>query len=199
MVTRGTDHLLGLLRTGAGVSRACAGAIPLTQDYKTAQNYNQRDESQRASWLHGARSKGAGAKTARGRCVYCGSLAVEKRPSKPNGAPAPWAQIGRRIGSFEHCQWRARGGDNDLSNIAWACLWCNTWESERRKGATDHGGFHPPPDDPAAIDTLVRPNLLARLKLRLKKARADEARDDWLSRACRQGSSGTRSREMKPA
>jgi hypothetical protein len=112
---------------------------------------------------------------ARGRCVYCGSLAVEKRPSKPNGAPAPWAQIGRRIGSFEHCKWRARGGDNDLSNLAWSCLWCNTWERERRKGATDHGGFHPPPDDPAAIETLVRRDLLTRLKRQLKKARADEA------------------------
>jgi hypothetical protein len=39
------------------------------------------------------------------------------------------------------------------------------------------------PDDPAAIDTFVRPNLLARLKLRLKKARADKAWDDWLEAA----------------
>jgi hypothetical protein len=32
MVTLGTDHLLGLLRTGVGVSRACAGAILPTKD-----------------------------------------------------------------------------------------------------------------------------------------------------------------------
>ncbi len=85
----------------------------------------------------------------RGRCVYCGSLAVENRPSKPNGAPAAWAQVGRRIGTLEHQYWRAAGGDNDLSNLAWCCLWCNTWESERRQGATDHGGFYPQDDGPA--------------------------------------------------
>jgi hypothetical protein len=88
---------------------------------------------------------------ARGRCAYCGSLAVENRPSQPNGAPAAWAQVGRRIGSLEHRRWRALGSDNDLTNLAWCCLWCNTWESERRQGATDHGGFHPPPDDPGSI------------------------------------------------
>jgi hypothetical protein len=86
-----------------------------------------------------------------GRCIYCDSLAVEKRPSKPDGSPAPWEHIGRRIGSLEHLQWRFGGGDNDPANIAWACLWCNTHPSERRKGATDHGGFHPPPDDPEEI------------------------------------------------
>ena len=84
----------------------------------------------------------------RGRCAHCGSLAVERRPSKPNGAPLPWAQIGRRIGSLEHHQWRIHGGDNDLSNLRWSCLWCNTWPSERRQGATDHGGFYPN-DEPA--------------------------------------------------
>jgi hypothetical protein len=82
---------------------------------------------------------------AKGRCAHCGSLAVEGRPSKPNGAPLPWAQIGRRIGSFEHLEWRIRGGGNDLSNLAWSCLWCNTWPGERRPGATDHGGFYPDP------------------------------------------------------
>lgn len=40
--------------------------------------------------------------SARGRCAHCGSLAVENRPSKPNGAPAPWAAVGRRIGSLGH-------------------------------------------------------------------------------------------------
>lgn len=82
--------------------------------------------------------------TARGRCAHCGSLAVENRPSNPiTGAPLPWAQIGRRIGSLEHVRWRFGGGDNDLSNLAWSCLWCNTWRGERRSLATDHGGFYP--------------------------------------------------------
>src|SRR6266568_2918955 len=65
---------------------------------------------------------------ARGRCAYCGSLAVEGRPSNPHtGAPLPWAQVGRRVGSLSHLQWRVDGGDNDLSNLKWSCLWCNTW------------------------------------------------------------------------
>lgn len=82
--------------------------------------------------------------TARGRCAHCGSLAVENRPSNPiTGAPLPWAQIGRRIGSLEHVRWRFGGGDNDLSNLAWACLWCNTWPQERRPQAPDHGGYYP--------------------------------------------------------
>jgi hypothetical protein len=34
---------------------------------------------------------------ARGRCGTCGSLAVERRPSRPNGAPAPWEAVGRRV------------------------------------------------------------------------------------------------------
>jgi hypothetical protein len=80
---------------------------------------------------------------ARGRCVHCGSLAVEPRPSKPSGTPAPWAQVGRRIGSLEHHEWRVRGGGNDSPNLAWSCLWCNTWPEERRRGAVDHGGFYP--------------------------------------------------------
>lgn len=79
----------------------------------------------------------------RGRCAHCGSLALENRPSNPvTGAPVPWAQIGRRIGSLEHVRWRFGGGDNDLSNLAWSCLWCNTWPSERRRDATDHGGYY---------------------------------------------------------
>lgn len=80
---------------------------------------------------------------AKGRCAHCGSLAVEGRPSSPTGAPFPWAQVGRRIGSLEHARWRYGGGGNDLSNLAWACLWCNTWPSERRPKALDHGGHYP--------------------------------------------------------
>jgi hypothetical protein len=80
---------------------------------------------------------------ARGRCAYCGSLAVEKRPSSLTGAPIAWAQVGRRIGSLEHARWRYGGGDNNLDNLAWVCLWCNTWPSERRHHAEDYGGFYP--------------------------------------------------------
>lgn len=80
---------------------------------------------------------------AKGRCVHCGSLAVEDRPSSPTGAPLPWAQIGRRIGSLEHVKRRFERGDNDLPNLAWACLWCNTWPPERRPSAVDHGGHYP--------------------------------------------------------
>jgi len=81
--------------------------------------------------------------TARGRCTHCYSLAVESRPSRPNGVPLPWASIGRRIGSLGHVISRFHGGRNTLENLAWSCLWCNTWQSERRLGATDHGGLFP--------------------------------------------------------
>jgi hypothetical protein len=80
---------------------------------------------------------------ANGRCAHCGSLAVEPRPSGPNGRPEPWAHIGRRIGSLGHRLARFNGGTNDAANLCWSCLWCNTWPSERRPGATDRGGIHP--------------------------------------------------------
>jgi hypothetical protein len=81
---------------------------------------------------------------AKGRCFHCNSFATENRPSNPiTGAPLPWAQVGRRIGSLDHIKWRFGGGGNDSSNLVWACLWCNTWPSERRRMATDHGGFYP--------------------------------------------------------
>lgn len=72
---------------------------------------------------------------ARGRCVYCGSLAIERCPS---GA---WGLVGRRIGSLEHLNGDC--GDNDPSNLAWACHWCNTKPDERCRNALDHGGFYP--------------------------------------------------------
>lgn len=81
--------------------------------------------------------------TARGRCSHCYSLALESRPSKPNGTPLPWASIGRRIGSLGHVVSRFHGGSNSLENLAWSCVWCNAWQSERRPGATDHGGLFP--------------------------------------------------------
>jgi hypothetical protein len=81
--------------------------------------------------------------TARGRCAHCYSLAVEPRPSQPNGAPLPWGSVGRRIGSLGHVISRFHDGRNALENLAWSCLWCNTWQSERRPRATDHGGLFP--------------------------------------------------------
>lgn len=80
---------------------------------------------------------------AKGRCEYCRSLAVENRPAAPNGKPLPWAQVGRRIGSLGHRLARFNGGSNASGNLTWACLWCNTWPSERRPVATDHGGIPP--------------------------------------------------------
>ena len=85
--------------------------------------------------------------TAAGRCVHCGALAVEPRPTAPSGAPARWAQVGRRIGSLAHVRPRILGGANAAANLAWSCLWCNTWPEERVAGARDHGGIQP--DDSA--------------------------------------------------
>ena len=76
---------------------------------------------------------------ARGRCAYCGSLAVESRPSTPTGRPTAWAPVGRRIGSLGHVVARFHGGLNTPANLVWSCLWCNTWPSERVRGATDRG------------------------------------------------------------
>ena len=56
----------------------------------------------------------------KGHCRYCGSLALENRPSKPNGAPFPWEHIGRRIGSLEHIESRFDGGENEKRNLAWS-------------------------------------------------------------------------------
>lgn len=77
---------------------------------------------------------------AKGRCCYCGSLCVEKAPTK-NGKLAPWGHIGRRIGSLEHKIRRIDNGDNTIDNFDWCCNWCNTWGDQRIPGATDHGGI----------------------------------------------------------
>lgn len=74
---------------------------------------------------------------AHGQCAYCGSLAVERLPR------GPWGHIGRRIGSLGHQLARFNGGPNTPANLAWCCMWCNTWPEERIKGATDHGGYFP--------------------------------------------------------
>jgi hypothetical protein len=80
---------------------------------------------------------------AKGRCAHCNSLAIENRPSTPNGYPLPWSQVGRRIGSLGHRIARYQGGSNAPANLCWSCLWCNTWIDERRIGAIDHGGYYP--------------------------------------------------------
>jgi hypothetical protein len=78
-----------------------------------------------------------------GTCAYCGSLAVQKRPSTTTGQPLPWEDAGRRIGSLSHIVSRFDGGTNMPDNLCWSCLWCNTDRSEGRLGATDHGGIQP--------------------------------------------------------
>jgi hypothetical protein len=96
---------------------------------------------------------------ARGRCAYCGSLAIENRPSDPHrGSPTSWEHIGRRIGSLDYIQSRVSGGDNDPANLAWSCLWCNTWTDERRPGAKDYGGYYPDlqgEPDPKQSETIL--------------------------------------------
>lgn len=82
---------------------------------------------------------------ARGRCVHCGSFCVERLPYDGT-VKLPWEQVGRRIGSVDHIESRVTGGGNERENLAWACMWCNTWLSEREQGATDHGGLYPPDD-----------------------------------------------------
>lgn len=80
---------------------------------------------------------------AQGQCAHCGSLAVEHRRSSADGSPLPWEHVGRRIGSLGHKLARFNGGSNNPQNLCWSCLWCNTWPTERRPGAADHGGHYP--------------------------------------------------------
>lgn len=81
---------------------------------------------------------------AKGRCMYCGSLAVENRPSHATkGSPLPWEHVGRRIGSLEHINPYLDGRINSLSNLGWACLWCNTHRDERIPLAAGQGGYYP--------------------------------------------------------
>ena len=78
----------------------------------------------------------------RGGCAHCGSLAVENRPSRPDGAPVlgygrPTGWVAEATGSAGSTVATTR------ANLVWSCLWCNTWLGERRPGATDHGGYFP--------------------------------------------------------
>lgn len=79
--------------------------------------------------------------SAKGQCFHCRSLAVEKRPSNSKGHPVTWEHVGRRIGSLGHLVARFHGGDNDIDNLKWSCLWCNVWPDERIEGAKDHGAI----------------------------------------------------------
>lgn len=81
---------------------------------------------------------------ANGRCSYCSSLAVESRPSHPEtGAPLAWEHVGRRVGSLEHVISYLDGRINHLSNLRWACLWCNVHPNARVPLAHNHGGYYP--------------------------------------------------------
>ena len=118
---------------------------------------------------------------AAGRCCYCGSLAVEQRPSGPTGQPIPWAAVGRRIGSLGHKVSRFDGGGNERENLAWTCLWCNTWQSERRSGATDHGGLFP--HEPGRTGNWEAPYPPVRQNARKRHAHAGAFRSAADSRA----------------
>ena len=77
----------------------------------------------------------------KGKCFYCGSLALEHLPSV-NGKAISWAYMGRRIGALHHINKNREKDYNDINNLRWACFWCNTWAIERRKDAEDHGGYY---------------------------------------------------------
>jgi hypothetical protein len=113
---------------------------------------------------------------AKGRCMHCGSLAVEGiRPNRT------WGSIGRRVGSLEHILPLHRGGDNDFANLNWSCLWCNHLdrEKERQKGLTAWGaldscGFHPPlsgEPGPKASEAIVAAKYEATTRLSWKGAK----------------------------
>ena len=77
----------------------------------------------------------------KGKCFYCGSLALEQQP-RVNGKSISWSYMGRRIGALHHIRKNREKDYNDINNLRWACLWCNTWPKERRKGAEDHDGYY---------------------------------------------------------
>jgi len=122
----------------------------------------------------------------RGHCCYCGSLAVERRPSEPSGAPAPWEPIGRRIGTLEHRVSRVDAGTNALTNLAWACACCNTQHrpNDRRLGATDFGGHdhdqRPDPEGVARALAEYAPVSLAKQPSRQARSQAAKDRLDEL-------------------
>jgi len=68
----------------------------------------------------------------KGKCFYCGSLALEHQPWV-NGKPIPWSYMGRRIGALHHISKNREKDYNDINNLRWACLWCNTWPKRTTK------------------------------------------------------------------
>jgi hypothetical protein len=69
---------------------------------------------------------------------------------------------------------RFDGGDNNLSNLSWACLWCNTWPSERKHRASDHGGFYPAED---SADQVAVKMILENQRSRAKPTEDDDDND----------------------
>ena len=67
------------------------------------------------------------------------------------------------------------GGDNNLSNLAWACLWCNDHPSERRANALDYGGFYPDEADAGECQK----ELIEVPKRRPKRADTDDDDGDF--------------------
>lgn len=61
---------------------------------------------------------------AKGRCRWCGSLALEKWTKRPQGEP--WSAFGRRVGTLDHKVASALGGLNVPENLAWSCACCNS-------------------------------------------------------------------------
>lgn len=95
-------------------------------------------------------------KAAKGRCHYCGSLALENRPAAYGGPMNGWDSIGRRCASIDHVLERMKGGDNDLDNLVWCCMSCNSGERPSSRSEWDpkaNGGYYPDePGDPAYED-----------------------------------------------
>lgn len=62
--------------------------------------------------------------SAQGRCAHCGSLALEERPSRPDGAPLLWEHVGRRIDSLGHVVALINGGTRSVrTTVDYWCWW----------------------------------------------------------------------------
>jgi hypothetical protein len=91
----------------------------------------------------------------------------------------PWAPVGRRIGTLGHKLSRFHAGGNHPDNLCWACMWCNTWVSERTMGALDHGGLYPPEDGEIPVDALIAPSRKPRRQSE-PEYEEDAEEEDWL-------------------
>jgi hypothetical protein len=132
---KGSDFATKWLKDRVQGPCACCGALPQTPCMGSVRL------SGRDVW--------ALFENAKGRCMYCHSLAVERRPSLAGyGHPLPWAHVGRRIGSLEHIDSFLDGRINHASNLGWSCLWCNVHPDQRVPFVSDHGGFYPLESDP---------------------------------------------------